>query len=150
MILISACLAGIECRYDGGSNEHKEIKKLIEEKKAILVCPEQLGGLTTPRTPCEILGGDGEDVLLKRAKIIDKNGKDQTKGFVKGADETLKIAKLYGVTKAILKQRSPSCGCGMIYDGTFSGTKKTGDGVTATLLKKQGIVIWNEENHPWK
>ncbi|WP_053956186.1 DUF523 domain-containing protein [Inediibacterium massiliense] len=150
MILISACLAGVNCKYNGRSNENKKILEWIKEKKAILVCPEQLGGLSTPRIPCEILGGDGEDVLSKKAKVINKDGEDRTNEFLKGAEETLKIAKLYGIKEAILKQRSPSCGCGMIYDGTFSGTKKTGDGVTAALLKKQGMVIWNEENYPWK
>ncbi|QEK12482.1 DUF523 domain-containing protein [Crassaminicella thermophila] len=146
MILISACLAGVNCRYDGGNNKNKEILKLVKEKKAILVCPEQLGGLPTSRIPCEIVDGNGEDVLMNKAKVMDKNGEDKTLHFIKGAQETLKIAKLYGVETAILKARSPSCGCGIIYDGSFLGNKKEGNGVTAALLKKEGIRVFDEEN----
>lgn len=146
MIMISACLAGVDCRYDGGNNSIDKIIKLLEEGKAILVCPEQLGGMTTPRKPCEIVGGDGRDVLEGEGKVIDNEEKDQTSFFIKGAEETLKIAKMYGVDMAILKARSPSCGNGCIYDGTFSHKKKEGSGVTAVLLKENGIKVLDEEN----
>jgi uncharacterized protein YbbK (DUF523 family) len=145
LILISACLAGIDCKYNGGNNLKEEILKLVKEKKAILVCPEQLGGLATPRVPCEIVGGGGQAVLEKQAKVMNKNGEDQTTCFLKGAEETLKIAKLYDVRTAIFKGKSPSCGSGTIYDGNFSGNKKDGDGVTAALLKNEGIRVVDEE-----
>ncbi|MCT4618916.1 MAG: DUF523 domain-containing protein [Marinisporobacter sp.] len=145
MILISACLGGVDCKYNGGNNLKEEILKLIKEKKAILVCPEQLGGLATPRVPCEIVGGDGQTVLEKQAKVMNKNGEDKTTYFLKGAEETLKIAKLYDVRTAIFKGKSPSCGSGTIYDGNFSGNKKKGDGVTAALLKNEGIRVVDEE-----
>ncbi|QZY56332.1 DUF523 domain-containing protein [Crassaminicella profunda] len=146
MILISACLAGVDCKYDGENNLREEILSLVKEKKAILVCPEQLGGLSTPRVPCEIVGGDGQAVLNKCAKVMNKNGEDKTSCFLKGAQQALRIAKLYGVKSAILKGKSPSCGKGMIYDGSFSGKKKNGDGVTAALFKKEGIKIVDEES----
>ncbi len=145
MLLISACLAGVNCKYNGGSNEVDKIRKIAQEEKAILICPEQLGGLPTPRLPCEIVGGDGKKVLQGEAKVLDQNGRDQTPFFIKGAQETLKIAKLCGVQIAILKARSPSCGSGMIYDGSFQGRKKRGDGVTAALLKENGIDVFTEE-----
>ncbi|QXM06336.1 DUF523 domain-containing protein [Crassaminicella indica] len=146
MILISACLAGVDCKYNGKNNEVEEIINLVKEKKAILVCPEQLGGLSTPRVPCEIVGGDGEDVLNNQAKVINKNGEDQTAYFLKGAQEALKIVKLYDIKTAILKAKSPSCGSGIIYDGGFSGKKKNGYGVTAALFKKEGIKLFDEES----
>jgi uncharacterized protein YbbK (DUF523 family) len=146
MILISACLAGVDCRYDGGSKRIDEIEKLVKEGKAILVCPEQLGGLSTPRIPCEIRGGDGNNVLEKSAKVLNRVGEDLTDRFVKGAEETLKIAALYGVRSAILKARSPSCGKSKIYDGSFQKLLTNGDGVTAALLKNHGILVLDEED----
>lgn len=146
MILISACLAGVNCRYDGGNNEIEEMLRWVQEGKAIVACPEQLGGLSTPRLPCEIIDGDGEDVLGNKATVINKAGQDQTAYFIKGAEETLRIARLYHVKMAILKARSPSCGSGVIYDGSFSGEKKQGDGITAALLKQNGIKVLDEEN----
>ncbi|MBB6218244.1 uncharacterized protein YbbK (DUF523 family) [Anaerosolibacter carboniphilus] len=146
MILISACLVGVDCRYDGGSKRIDEIEKLVKEGKAILVCPEQLGGLPTPRIPCEIKDGDGSKVLEKGARVLNKEGEDLTDSFVKGAEETLKIAALYGVKKAILKARSPSCGKNRIYDGSFQKLLIDGDGVTAALLKKHGILVLDEED----
>ncbi len=134
-ILVSACLAGVNCRYDGKNNDNIKIKKLIESGKDIIfVCPEQLGGLSTPRVPAELI----ED------KILDKTGKDVTSNFQKGAEETLKIAKMFNIKFAILKAKSPSCGSKQIYDGTFSDTLTKGEGVTTTLLKKNGIEIINE------
>jgi len=134
-ILVSACLAGVNCRYDGKNNDNIKIKKLIESGKDIIfVCPEQLGGLSTPRVPAELIGD----------KILDKTGKDVTSNFQKGAEETLKIAKMFNIKFAILKAKSPSCGSKQIYDGTFSDTLTKGEGVTTTLLKKNGIEIINE------
>lgn len=134
-ILVSACLLGIECRYDGKSKLNKKILKLAKEKILIPVCPEIFGGLPTPREPAEIKGN----------KVVTKSGKDVTNYFKKGAKEVLKIAKILGVKKAILKQKSPSCGSGKIYDGTFSGRLIEGDGITAPFLKKQNIKIISEE-----
>lgn len=146
MILLSACLAGVDCRYDGGSRLEQELIDLVKQGKAILVCPEQLGGMTTPRPPCEIIGGDGEAVLKGQAKVSNCHGEDRTACFVKGAEETVKIAKLYGAKAAILKAKSPSCGSGHIYDGTFSKKLQDGDGVTTALLKKNGFVVLDESN----
>ncbi|MCG8484636.1 MAG: DUF523 domain-containing protein [Clostridia bacterium] len=145
MYLISACLAGVHCRYDHSDKGIDKIKDLIKNQPSIIVCPEQIGGLTTPRPAAEISGGDGNDVLEGKARIINKAGEDVTDEFVKGALEALEIAEEYGVTKAILKGRSPSCGCGQIYDGTFSGKKIDGDGVLAALLKKSGIDVVTED-----
>jgi len=136
MKLCSACLLGIKCRYDGKNKPNKKVLELAKKEILIPVCPEQLGGLSTPREPAE----------QKGKKVITKSGKDVTKNFVRGAKQVLKIAKLFGIKEAILKQRSPSCGCGQIYDGTFTGTIIEGDGVTASLLKKQGIKVVSEED----
>lgn len=135
-ILVSACLLGIECRYDGKSKPNKKVLKLAKKKILIPVCPEILGGLPTPREPAEKRG----------KKVITKSGKDVTKQFEKGAREVLKIAKILGIKKAILKQKSPSCGCGKIYDGSFSGRIIEGDGVTTALLKKNKIKVISEED----
>ncbi|WP_238884820.1 DUF523 domain-containing protein [Clostridium sp. YIM B02551] len=137
MIIVSACLLGVNCKYNGQNNEVNDILKFIDKDEIVLVCPEQLGGLTTPRPPAEI------DEL---GNVITKNGNDVTKEFTKGAEETLKIAKLYNVNAAILKKNSPSCGFGEIYNGTFQGVKKSGNGITAELLNKNNIKVYNEEN----
>ena len=147
MIIVSACLCGVNCKYDGGNNLDKRVLKLLKDGKAIPVCPEQLGGLETPREPCEITNGNGLDVLEGRATIIgSKSNDDVTSKFLKGAYETLKIAEAIGATSAILKARSPSCGVSHIYDGTFSGTKRSGNGITAELLLSKGIKFFSEEN----
>lgn len=143
--IVSACFAGINCRYDKKHNRIEEIRKLVREGDAIPVCPEQMGGLPTPRNPAEIVGGDGEDVLDGKAKVIDNQGNDVTRQFVEGAREALAMAQAVGATEAILKERSPSCGSCMIYDGTFSKSKKAGLGVTAALLRRHGIRVVSEE-----
>ncbi len=135
MIIVSACLLGINCKYDGGNNLNKKVLDLFLEGKAIPVCPEQLGGLSTPRLPSEIING----------KVFDIEGKDVTKNFLKGANETLRLAKLLECKKAILKENSPSCGVKYIYDGTFSGKKIKGNGITAALLKANGRKVVSEE-----
>lgn len=134
-IIISACLLGLRCRYD---KKDKLEKKIINLKNKILipVCPEQLGGLSTPR----------EAVEINKGKALTKSGKDVTKNLKDGAKEVLFIAKKLGVKCAILKQKSPSCGCGKIYDGTFSKKIINGFGFTASLLKKNGIKVVTEED----
>lgn len=134
--ICSACLLGVSCRFDGKPKPNKKVLKLLKKEILIPVCPEQLGGLTTPREPAEQRNG----------KVITASGKDITKYFKKGAKEVLKIAKLLVVKEAILKQRSPSCGSGQIYDGTFSKQIIKGDGVTTKLLKNNGIKVLSEED----
>ncbi|MDL2297684.1 DUF523 domain-containing protein [Synergistaceae bacterium OttesenSCG-928-D05] len=135
-IIVSACLLGIHCRYSGDGCYNEAVAALAAAHELIPVCPEQLGGLPTPREPNEIVGGE----------VMTKNGNKFTRSFEKGAREVLKIAKLLGCTHAVLKSRSPSCGSGKIYDGTFSGTLIDGDGVTAKLLKENGILVFSEES----
>ncbi len=146
MILVSACLAGLNSKYNGKSNYNEYIEKLVREGKAIMVCPEQMGGLPTPRDSCEIVCGDGGDVLSGKSNIMDSKGKNQTEKFIKGAEETLKVGRLYNIKKAILKSKSPSCGVGKIYDGTFSGKLIEGNGVTAELLIKNGFEVISDED----
>lgn len=147
MILVSACLLGFNCRYNGDSNLDKDLLEFLKDKKYVIACPEQLGGLPTPRNPSEIIAGDGNDVLDGKCKIMSNQDEDITIPFIKGAEETLKIAKLYNVKTAILKERSPSCGSINIYDGNFDGKLKKGSGVTAELLKKNNILVFSEENY---
>jgi len=146
MIIVSACLCGINCKYDGGNNLDERVLILLKEGKAIPVCPEQLGGQKTPRAPREIVKGNGRDVLEGKARILGPCGDDVTSGFIKGAYETLKIAQIAGASIAILKARSPSCGTPEIYNGTFNGVKRQGNGVTAELLLESGIKVFTEEN----
>lgn len=134
--ICSACLLGVACRYDGKSKPNEKVIDLAKKEILISVCPEQLGGLSTPRTPSE----------QKGKKVFAKSGKDVSENFERGANQVLKIAKLYGVNEAILKQRSPSCGCGQIYDGTFSNKIIKGNGVTTALLKRNGIKVISEED----
>ena len=131
-IIVSACLAGIECRYDCASEARQDIVKMVESGDAIPVCPEQLGGLPTPRPPAEIQS-DG--------KVADNLGQDVTDKFNKGAQEALKITKMLDAKEAYLKTKSPMCGTNSVYDGSFSGKLKNGDGVFTKLLKKLGIKI---------
>lgn len=140
LIIVSACLAGIRCRYNGTHGKVGAIEKLVLSGKAIPLCPEVLGGLDIPRTPCEIKG------FGKDRQVISKDGENLTRFFQKGAEKTLEIAITTGVTKAILKSRSPSCGHGKIYDGSFSGKLIEGNGFTADLLTKNNILVLTEEN----
>jgi uncharacterized protein YbbK (DUF523 family) len=125
---------GVRCRYDGKSKPDKKIKDLLERYELIPVCPEIMGGLSTPRNPAEISNG----------KVISDKGEDVTKEYIKGARETLKIARIYGCRYAILKENSPSCGTGKIYDGTFTKKLTYGYGIAADLLKKNGIKVIGE------
>ncbi len=136
MKLCSACLLGVNCRYDGKAKSNEKVLKLAKEEVLIPICPEQLGGLSTPRKPAEQQG----------ERVVCKNGEDVTENFNRGGQQVLELAKLLNIKTAILKQKSPSCGCGQIYDGTFSGTIIKGDGVTAKLLKENGIKVLTEED----
>ncbi|TSI05763.1 DUF523 domain-containing protein [Lysinibacillus sp. BW-2-10] len=145
MILVSSCLAGLEVRYNGTHCLNDKIMKLIEEKKAITVCPELLGGFLTPREPAEIIDGSGEDVLDGKAKVIEKSGRDVTELYIKGAYTTLKKAIDVNATVVVLKDYSPSCGSSMIFNGEFIGEKIAGNGVTAALLKRNGLQVISEK-----
>lgn len=146
MKLCSACLLGIRCRYDGNSKSNEKVLALLKKEVLIPVCPEQLSGLKTPRPNTEIKNGDGSFVLDKKASVIDSHGNDVTDYFINGAKEVLKLAKMCNIKEAILKQRSPSCASGQMYDGTFSNILIKGDGVTTALLKKNGIKVISEED----
>ncbi|MFO7154713.1 MAG: DUF523 domain-containing protein [Caldicoprobacter oshimai] len=145
MILVSACLAGICCKYNGGNNGIPLIKELVKQGKAIPLCPEQLGGLPTPRLPAEIKGGSARDVLQGKASVVREDGADVTENFIRGAREVLKFCQEMGIRRAILKSKSPSCGKGLVYDGTFTGKLIEGNGVTAQLLIDDGIEVMTEE-----
>jgi uncharacterized protein YbbK (DUF523 family) len=145
MILVSSCLAGLEVRYNGTHSLDNKISKLIEENRAITVCPELLGGFSTPRESAEIVGGNGDDVLDGKAKVIEKSGRDVTELYIKGAYATLKTAKEVKATIVVLKEYSPSCGSSMIYNGKFKGEKILGNGVTTALLKRNGLKVISEE-----
>ena len=136
MRLCSACLLGVKCRYDGQAATDEKVLALGRKEALVPVCPEQLGGLPTPRRPQEIRG----------KKVITDLEDDVTNQFNKGAEEALHIAQLYGITEAVFKQNSPSCGCGKIHDGTFSDRIIKGDGITTALLKKNGINVITEED----
>ena len=134
-ILVSGCLAGFNCRYDGGNNLVPEIKQLFDSGLAVTACPEQLGGLPTPRIPSERIGG----------RVVNREGADVTAEFAAGAEAALRIARENGCRTAILKSRSPSCGKGCIYNGQFTGELVPGNGVTADLLLQHGIEVLTEE-----
>ena len=133
-LLVSACLLGVNCRYDGGGKAISVLPELMELAELIPVCPEILGGLPTPRVPSERRAGC----------VVAQDGRDVTAAFQRGAEEALKLAELFGAKLALLKERSPSCGSGQIYDGSFSGGLTSGDGVTAELLEQNGIAVYGE------
>ncbi len=136
LILVSACLAGVNCRYDSSSKKITYILDLVKNKKAILVCPEELGGLSTPRACAEQVGN----------KVMTIDGEDVTNQFILGAEEGLKIANLYQIKKAILKSKSPSCGYKKVYDGSFLGNLKIGNGIFAQKLIDNQIEVFSSEN----
>ena len=143
-IILSACLAGINCVYDGSHKFHPVFAKMYKDNKALIFCPEVLGGLKIPHDPSEIMGGDGFLVLEGKAKVLSSTGKDVTDFFIRGAQKSLEFAKKHGSRKAVLKSKSPSCGCGWIFDGTFSKKLVSGCGVAAALLKKNGIEVMSD------
>ncbi len=137
MILISGCLVGLDCRHDGASEKNDQVLEFLRNMPLVPVCPEQLGGLPTPRARAEIVGGDGHDVLAQKARGLDETGKDVTISFIRGATETLKLTQLLGIKEAYLKGKSTSCGFGAIWRGQLV----KGDGVCTALLSKSGIKI---------
>jgi uncharacterized protein YbbK (DUF523 family) len=140
MIIASACLLGLNCRWDGRSSKEEKLFLFLPE--IIPVCPEQLGGLATPRNPAQIIDGNGNDVLDGKAKVINDAGYDVTKEFIQGAQEILKISQLYKVTKSVLKERSPSCGVHHIYHGQ---SLADGMGVTCAFLRRAGVQVLSSE-----
>ncbi|MBP1044473.1 DUF523 domain-containing protein [Vagococcus sp. BWB3-3] len=142
MIGISACLGGMACRYDGGSQTIAELVHLVENGKAVMICPEVAGGLPIPRKPAEIVGGDGLDVWLGSAKVLDNSGFDVTDIYQAGAKQAYHQLVDKQVTTLILKEKSPSCGVQQIYDGAFSGHKIAGVGVATAYFRNQGIVVY--------
>ncbi|SMD04543.1 Uncharacterized conserved protein YbbK, DUF523 family [Desulfocicer vacuolatum DSM 3385] len=146
-ILISGCLLGMNVRYDNKNQsiESEIVIKWQRESRLVVVCPEVEGGLFVPRPPAEIVEGGGEDVLNGKAGILNKNGEDVTAAFIRGAEIALELAKRFSIRIAILKEKSPSCGSSSIYDGSFSGKRIPGQGVTAALLRKNGIKVFSEK-----
>lgn len=142
--LISACLVGENVRYDAKNCYTHALKQLLLAKQAVIICPEVMGGLSTPRLTAEIVGGDGIDVLNGHARVLDSAGNDQSKAFVDGAYLALKLAQQHQVTHVVLKANSPSCGTHQIYDGNFNATKIMGQGVTAALLTQHGFKVIDE------
>lgn len=143
-IMISACLLGVKCRYDGTAKDVPYIKELLQDCRLIPFCPETLGGLTIPRLPAEIRGGDGARVLAGTARVWNKNGQDVTAEFIQGARMTLALAELHRPDRVVTKAKSPSCGAGQIYDGSFTGKLIKGDGVTIALLRQAGFGVCTE------
>lgn len=140
MVIVSACLAGYNCRYNGQAKTDPKIADMVRRGEAIAVCPEVLGGFEIPHAPAEI-SGTGAQVLDGEARIFDKENNDVTQKYLDGVYSVLKICKEFNVKQALLKSKSPSCGCGVIYDGSFTGKLRGGDGVTAALLKRNGIQV---------
>ena len=145
-ILLSACLAGIPCTYAAEAKTRAWALALVAEGRAVPVCPEVAGGLPVPRPEAEIAGGDGGDVLDGAARVVSMEGEDVTANYLSGAEAALASARMSGARLAVLKARSPSCGCGAIYDGTFTGRRTPGDGVTAAALKREGLDVLNDED----
>ncbi len=143
-LIISACLVGVNCRLDGGHTRRPALH-VNGRFRLVPVCPEQLGGLPTPRPAAEIQGGGGDEVLDGRARVVTTNGEDVTARFVAGAEETVRIARLVGARHAVLKARSPSCGLGQTYDGSFRHQLRAGHGVSAARLLRDGVEVRTEE-----
>ena len=140
MVAVSSCLVGVKCRYNGKDSYNPLILESLGANY-VVVCPEILAGFGTPRAACEIVGGSGEDVLVGDARVVDKRGADITEAMINGARSALRICIAGGVSKAYLQSRSPTCGCGEIYDGSFSNALRPGNGIFAALLKQRGIEV---------
>ncbi|MBR6184717.1 MAG: DUF523 domain-containing protein [Clostridia bacterium] len=138
-LLVSACLLGLCCRYDGGSKPCPAVIAFADKNEIVPVCPEQLGGLPTPRPPAEI---------QKNGRVMNREGQDVTAAYEKGAEEALRLCRMLHCEGAVLKARSPSCGCENVYDGSFSGVLIPGQGIAAQRLAAAGIPLWSEENLP--
>ena len=145
-ILISACLAGDRVRYDGKRVPltNPALKQWQKNGVLVNVCPEVSGGLAIPRFEAQIVNGNGQDVLNGKAKVMDINGNEVTVFFIKGAEHALRVAKAHQIELAILKEKSPSCGVHCIYNGSFNSTVMAGFGVTAAILKQNGIKVFSE------
>ena len=144
-VLVSRCLLGHRVRYDGGaSGPYAQLAQWQDEGRVIALCPEVAGGLPTPRAAAEIPGGQGIEVLAGKASVITTEGEDVTEAFVSGAQQALALVERHGIRIAILKANSPSCGNRLTYDGSFSGTKVEGQGVTAALLTRAGVQVFSE------
>lgn len=144
-ILVSACLLGIDCKYSGKNNKNEKLLEFLKGKDIIPICPEQLGGLKTPRQMAE-LKSSAKEIIENKGIVITKDNKDVTKEFLKGGYEILKYLELFDIEKAILKEGSPSCGSNFVYDGSFSSKKIKGQGITAYLLEKEGVKLSSENN----
>lgn len=144
-VLVSRCLLGHRVRYDGGaSGPYALLAQWQAEGRVIALCPEVAGGLPTPRAAAEIPGGQGVEVLAGKAAVITTEGEDVTEAFVSGARQALALVERHGIRIAILKANSPSCGNRLTYDGSFSGVKVEGQGVTAALLTRAGVQVFSE------
>ena len=138
MKIVSGCLVGIDCRFDGKNRISTDLIEDFKKGELISLCPEQLGGLPTPRPPSRIVNGNGYDVLDGRTRVVNQKGDDVTEKFIEGATEVLKITKILDVEEAVLESKSPSCGCGRIYD-EISGELVESEGVLTALLKRNGV-----------
>ena len=145
-MLLSACLAGVPCTHTAEAKTRAWALRLVAEGRAVTVCPEVAGGLPIPRPEAEIQGGRGADVLAGRARVVSAEGQDVTANYLRGAETARAAAARTGARMAILKARSPSCGCGAIYDGSFSGALVDGDGVTAAALQHEGLEVASDED----
>lgn len=144
-LLVSACLLGVACNHEGRGSWRAVMKELGLRYRLVPVCPEVLGGLTTPRPAAEVQGGDGDDVLSGVARVVNVEGGDVTAAYRRGAEAAVAVARAVGVTRAVLKARSPSCGSSAVYDGTFSRHLVAGQGVTAAALRAAGIEVCSDE-----
>lgn len=145
-ILVSRCLLGHRVRYDGGAHgPYDLLQQWLDEGRVVALCPEVAGGLPTPRPPAEIAGGQGAQVLEGRLPVLTIDGADVTSAFVAGAQQALALVHEHGIRLALLKARSPSCGNLENYDGSFSGVRVAGEGVTAALLRRAGVQVFNEQ-----
>ena len=144
-VIVSACLAGIPCTHAAEAKTRPWALRLVAEGRATLVCPEVAGGLGVPRPEAEIQGGDGVGVLEGSARVVDVEGRDVTESYIRGAEAAVAAAFRTRATLAVLKARSPSCGCGEIYDGSFAGRRTDGDGVAAAALRRAGVAVASDE-----
>jgi uncharacterized protein YbbK (DUF523 family) len=144
-VLLSACLAGVPCTHAAEAKTRAWALGLVATGRAVPVCPEVAGGLPVPRPEAEIQGGDGTAVLAGEARVVSVEGEDVTSNYLRGAEAALAATRRSEATLAVLKARSPSCGCGRVYDGSFSGTLTDGDGVTAAALKLAGVQVVSDE-----
>ena len=146
VILVSACLLGTCCNHEGRASVRPRVQRLSESARLVPICPEVVGGLTTPRAGAELVGGDGAGVLAGSARVRTNSGDDVTDAYLRGAAAAVELARTVGATRAVLKARSPSCGSAQVYDGTFSRTLHSGVGVTAAALRAAGIAVESDED----